>query len=152
MGTSQVVVLFLYLCLAEVSPTAPSQSVIFRPDNVEGLCLWLDAADADSISADASARVSQWRDKSAFSNHMEQSRNLRKPRKDTFEHSGSTFDSIRFQDDFLRHSDFSGLDGNTDVTAIVLARPKNNHKTGTVLSSGFTSSYTGWLLSREVRP
>jgi hypothetical protein len=44
-----------------------------------GLSLWLDASDADSIVKDGSNRVSQWQDKSGNGNHAEQSNSTYQP-------------------------------------------------------------------------
>ncbi len=50
----------------------------FQPTRLGGLALWLDAADANSITQSANA-VSQWNDKSGKSNHVTQTTGLAQP-------------------------------------------------------------------------
>jgi hypothetical protein len=52
-----------------------NRRIIFRPlglPNFSGLALWLDAADASTITLDGSNNVSEWRDKSGNARHATQ--------------------------------------------------------------------------------
>jgi hypothetical protein len=51
----------------------------FDPSRIPGLALWLDAADASTVTLDGSNNVSEWRDKSGNSRHFDQADTLRKP-------------------------------------------------------------------------
>lgn len=68
-----------------VNPLAlPSRSVTvtrpaFTPNVLTGLALWLDAADAASITLDGSLNVSQWNDKSGNARHAAQATAANRP-------------------------------------------------------------------------
>lgn len=51
----------------------------FRPWQISGLAMWLDGADAASITLDGSNNVSQWSDKSGNGRHATQGTTLNKP-------------------------------------------------------------------------
>lgn len=46
---------------------------------LDGLTLWMDASDSDSVILDGSNRVSEWRDKSGFGRHHIQTTSSRRP-------------------------------------------------------------------------
>lgn len=47
------------------------QSTAFSPTDIPGLALWLDAADASTVSLDVSNNVEEWRDKSGNGRHFQ---------------------------------------------------------------------------------
>lgn len=51
----------------------------FRPTDISGLALWLDAADASTLTVDGSNLASEWRDKSGNARHMTQASTLLQP-------------------------------------------------------------------------
>lgn len=56
-----------------------STTAVFSPSSIAGLVLWLDAADASTITVDGSNNVSEWRDKSGNARHAAQSTALNRP-------------------------------------------------------------------------
>jgi hypothetical protein len=63
------------LILGASSASTPS----FSPADISGLALWLDAADASSITLDGSNNVEQWNDKSGNARHATQATALVRP-------------------------------------------------------------------------
>jgi hypothetical protein len=51
----------------------------FNPTQIPDLALWLDAADASTITVDGANNVSQWRDKSGNARHVAQAATLNQP-------------------------------------------------------------------------
>ena len=51
----------------------------FSPASIPNLALWLDAADASTITVDGSNNVSEWRDKSGNARHLTQGTALNRP-------------------------------------------------------------------------
>jgi hypothetical protein len=51
----------------------------FSPTQIPNLALWLDAADASTITVDGSNNVSEWRDKSGNARHLTQGTALNRP-------------------------------------------------------------------------
>jgi hypothetical protein len=57
--------------------SSPTSS--FVPTNIANLALWLDAADATTITLDGSSNVEQWNDKSGNARHATQAATLSRP-------------------------------------------------------------------------
>ena len=49
--------------MTSISPYSTSNIILFTPDQISGLALWLDAADSSTIQL-SGANVTQWNDKS----------------------------------------------------------------------------------------
>ena len=62
----------------DISRPAPGTTIDFTPPNLQGLALWLDAADADFVSV-VNNRVSEWSDKSVNKRHFFQSLKANRP-------------------------------------------------------------------------
>ena len=54
--------------MTSISPYSTSNIILFTPDQISGLALWLDAADSSTIQL-SGANVTQWNDKSSNSNN-----------------------------------------------------------------------------------
>lgn len=74
-----------------------SRSASFTPTSISGLALWLDGADAASVTLDGSNMVSQWSDKSGNGRHASQATVLSRPAYSTAAVNGLnavTFDGV----------------------------------------------------------
>lgn len=60
-------------------PIVSARPAAFSPASIPNLALWLDAADASTITLDGSNNVSEWRDKSGNARHVSQSTALNRP-------------------------------------------------------------------------
>lgn len=73
----------MFACLAIVllcgSSVFSQAKTIAEPNEISGLVLWLDAADANSITKDVSGKVSKWSDKSGKGFNAEQSDAIARP-------------------------------------------------------------------------
>lgn len=76
------------------SNTITIQKVLWKPDQLSSLVLWLDASDSSTIT-DFSGNVSEWRDKSGLNAHRNQSDTTKRPSLDA---TGIYFDGV---DEFL---------------------------------------------------
>jgi hypothetical protein len=60
-------------------PIVSARPAAFSPASIPNLALWLDAADASTITVDGSNNVSEWRDKSGNARHLTQGTALNRP-------------------------------------------------------------------------
>jgi hypothetical protein len=72
------------LSTRSVSVTRPA----FSPDMIAGLALWLDAADASTITVDNTTNVSEWREKSSNGRHLSQSTPSSRPAYNLAQYNG----------------------------------------------------------------
>ena len=73
-----------------------------------GLVLWLDAADDTTFSYSSGTEVSQWRDKSGYNNHANQSTVANQPSRNTV--YGHSFYGVYFNSSKYASSDYSRCD------------------------------------------
>jgi hypothetical protein len=111
--------------------------------------LWLDAADADTITLDASGNVSQWSDKSGNSRHATQSTSGIRPDYDG-DNKRVVFDKTNTEYLVLASQPFSGTTART-VFAVVTATSYGSVGGGYFSVTGTVAASSGevWELSIE---
>jgi len=97
----------------------PAPVGTFVPWTPEGTttALWLDAADSDSLTLDASNNVEQWNDKSGNDYHVSQTDSERRPA-----YSLAGYVEFDGSDDALESSSRLGFAANPDISVIVVAK------------------------------
>ena len=102
----------------------------------EGLVLWLDAADAKTITKDSTGQVSRWSDRSAYDHHARQTSASKRPRYVPEGLGGKPV--VRFDgDDFLNLGQPSALDfAPGDAFTIAVVYRVSDGKCGTFIAKG----------------
>ena len=104
----------------------------FSPNQVSGLSLWLDAADASTFSFTSGSNISVWRDKSTLSNHLTLSGGVLTAGTVVFSSATGTYANPTM---------FAGTTGTSVFFA--LSPVGNGHPIG-IVASGGTASHFNW--------
>lgn len=97
-----------------------SRQASFSPTSISNLAMWLDGADAASVTLDGSNTVSQWNDKSGNGRHVTQAAVNSRPSYVTSAINGLNALNFDGTDDFLASSAFAL--GELTIFAVVTAR------------------------------
>lgn len=110
----------------------------FRPDQIPGLSLWLDAADAATITLDSGA-VSRWDDKSGNGRNLTQSNPSNRP-------GWSIGDGIEFTAASHQLTNSTSVNIVTNMTAFVAFRCTNVAAYATTAGNDVFANHGGWAM------
>jgi hypothetical protein len=109
----------------------------FRPTDISGLALWLDAADASTITVDGSNNVSEWRDKSTNARHLTQVTVLNRP-------GWSAADGVAFTSAGHQLVNATSVNSVSPITAFVAFRCTETASYGTTSGNDTFLKFGGW--------
>ena len=136
----------LVMCLdASQNKSYPAASL---PVN-GGLVLWLDAADDTTFSYSSGTEVSQWRDKSGFNHHANQSTVAKQPSRSTVYNSRKSVNFVYANSDCFLISAASTLALPNDATIFIIHKPGTQTDNYAVLIDNYHTVYgNGFVLQR----
>lgn len=110
---------------------------MFDPRSISGLRAWYDAKDYSTLTVDGSSKVTSWRDKSGYGNHMSQAVSVNAPTYSTFANglpcvacdTGLT----------LSAADSTGFDGASLTVVHAFARSSNTGSAHAMMFKGTTA-------------
>lgn len=118
----------------------------FSPEDLDGLALWLDAADRATIQTETG--VSVWQDKSGHGRHVTQTNATWQPAYQASGiegHPAIDFDNV---DDRLVGQDAALLRGVAGASVFIVARPKSNNTAWGGYIAVYTTNQVRFLLSQ----
>ena len=118
---------------------------LFSPSEVSSMNLWLDAADASTITHSSNA-VSQWNDKSGNSNHATQGTAANQP---TLTASGLNGKSVISFDGTSDHITSTGLNITQSYSIFLVAKTNNNSTGRDYLFDGITNNSERSLIALD---